>query len=110
MKADASFEAQSYGPALGQYTKASEVLPEEVYPKEKIAEINTLLANMADRQSQYDAFVEQGDQAFQAKDYLISIGFFEQAQLIFTNEPYPPQKIAEARAEIKRLQKELDVA
>ena len=108
-QADASFKEQSYDMALGKYTSALEIIPEEAYPQQKIEEIRLILSQIADQQTRYESLVVQGDQAFKAKDYSSCISLFEQAQAIFPNESYPPQKIAEARKELELIQRELDV-
>ncbi len=109
-QADASFKEQSYDMALGKYTSALEILPEEVYPQQKIDEIRILLSQIADQQTRYESLVAQGDQAFVAKDYASCISLFEQAMAIYPQEKYPPIKMAEARKELELIQRELDIA
>ncbi|NOR87392.1 MAG: hypothetical protein GQ527_07270, partial [Bacteroidales bacterium] len=109
-QADASFNEKSYDMALGKYNAALEILPQETYPQQKIDEIRLILASIADQQTRYDGLVVQGDKAFVAKDYQATIQLFEQALAIFPNELYPPKRIAEAKKELEKIQRELDVA
>ena len=107
---DAAFKEQGYDMALTKYQAALEIIPEELYPQQKIEEINGILAQMADQQARYESLVEQGDQAFTAADYETSISLFTQANAIYAHETYPPQKIEEARAALAKIQREKDVA
>ncbi len=109
-QANTAYDAKSYDAALAKYKQALEILPNEKLPQERILEINNILANMADKQGRFDALVAQGDQAFNAQDYPMAINLFEQAQAIFPYETYPPQKIAEAKAVMAKIQREIDVA
>lgn len=108
-QADASFKEQSYDMALGKYTSALEIIPDELYPQQKIQEIKGILSQIADKQTRYESIIAQGDQAFTAKDYSTCISLFKQAQTIFPNETYPPKRIAEATKELELIQRELDV-
>ncbi|NPD84774.1 hypothetical protein HNS38_08400 [Lentimicrobium sp. L6] len=107
---DAAFKEQGYDMALTKYLAALEILPEELYPQQKIEEINGILALMADQQARFESLVAQGDQAFVAEDYETSISLFTQAQAIYVHETYPPQKIEEARTALAKIQREKDVA
>lgn len=109
-QANTAFDGKSYDMALSKYKEALVIIPTEAYPQKRIEEINTILAQMANQQERYESLVAQGDQAFNTKEFKSSIGLFEQAQAIFPNEIYPPQKIAEAKAELEKIQRELDVA
>jgi tetratricopeptide (TPR) repeat protein len=108
-QANAAFDKESYDMALSKYTSALEIIPEEEYPKQKIEEINTILSQIADKQTRYDNLVEQGDQAFDSKDYTLCISLFEQALTLMPQETYPPQKIAEAKKQLKLMQDEIDI-
>ena len=107
---DAAFKEQGYDMALTKYQAALEIIPEELYPQQKIEEINGILAQMADQQARFESLVEQGDQAFAAADYETSITLFTQANAIYAHETYPPQKIEEARTALAKIQREKDVA
>ena len=109
-QANAAFDKKSYDMALTKYTAALEILPEEEYPQKRIEEIRDILASIADQQTRYESLVSQGGQAFDAKDYQSCIDLLSQAQAIFPNEAYPPKKIAEAKAELAKIQREIDVA
>lgn len=109
-QANKAFDEQSYDVSLGKYKEALGIFPEEEYPQERIEEINGILAQMANQKERYESLVAQGDHAFEGEDYKTSIQMFRQAQAIYPNESYPPQKIAEAEAALAKIQRELDVA
>ena len=109
-QANKAFDEKSYDMALGKYKEALTILPEEVYPQERITEIEGILAQMANQQERYESLIAQGDQAINTQEYKPAIDLFTQAQAIYPHETYPPQKIAEAQAALEKIQRELDVA
>ena len=82
-KADNLLSLKSYDPAKTEYTNAQAVKPSEQYPKDKIAEIDKAIADIAHKNeidSKYKISIVKADQLFlsksyeQAKDeYLISV-------------------------------------
>ncbi len=109
-EADAALATKTYDLALNKYTAALDVIPEELYPQQKIEEIRAILIQLADQQSLYDNFVAQGDQSFKASKYQVAIDLFIQAKEIFPNETYPPKRIAAAQKELDKLKLRIDVA
>jgi tetratricopeptide (TPR) repeat protein len=109
-QADNEFDEQRYDLALTKYNEAMSILPKEIYPQQRIEEINGILAQMANKQERYESLIAQGDQAFSSEEYAMSIDLFKQALVLFPNETYPPKRIAEAEDILFRLQKEIDVA
>lgn len=94
--ADKSFKEKNYEAALSSFKTASEIKTAETYPKEKITEINGILADIAQKEKAYSAALQQGDDA-------LGKGSFEDAKKAYTNalaikpnEQYPKDKIAEA--------------
>ena len=96
--ADKLLQAKTYDQAKNAYIEAGKIKPYEQYPKDKIIEINDILAAMAKEKAiddQYKASVAKADQLLAAKTY-------DQARVEFTNsltfkpsEQYPKDKIAE---------------
>ncbi len=94
--ADKMLADQSYEPARAEYVKASNLKPGEPYPKEKIQEIETLLANaMKNKEEQYKLAISSGDKAFVSKAYETARIEFTNALAIKPNEAYPKTKLAE---------------
>ena len=108
--ADDLFSKESYDLALEKYKEALNILPDEVYPQQRIDEINKLLTDMAAKKTKYERLVSEGDQAFDEKDYKNCISLFEEALIVYPDEPYPPQKIEEANNALTSLKKNVDEA
>jgi len=100
-KADASFGTKDYASAKNSYTQASTIKPAEKYPKDKIAEIDKLLADLASQKSaaekdkQYNDAIAKADKLFGTKDYSNSKSAYNEALGVKPSEQYPKQKIAE---------------
>ncbi|MES2628778.1 MAG: hypothetical protein V4616_07395 [Bacteroidota bacterium] len=109
-KADVSFAASKWSESVGLYEQALKLKPEEAYPKERIANANTRLAELAkqkqDQEEAYKKAIALGDEAFTAADYLSAKTAFQQALGIKATEAYPKQKIAEADAKLAALAKQ----
>ena len=99
-QADAQFNAKAYAQAKTLYNQASAVKPAEVYPKNKIVEIDNLLAKAADEERQYNQAIATADGHFNSKKYTEAISAYNMALAIRPNEAYPKQKIDEAQAVI----------
>jgi tetratricopeptide (TPR) repeat protein len=107
--ADKLLADKSYEPAKAGYQKASQLKPEEKYPKDRIAEIDLALANLAKQKAlddQYNAVIAKADKLLQEKSY-------EQAKTEYTNagnlkpaEQYPKDKIAEILKTLDDLSKQ----
>jgi tetratricopeptide (TPR) repeat protein len=92
--ADKYFREEDYDRAFGKYTSASEFKPEEQYPKDKIAEIESLFADIQAKQEGYDASLALADQAFEDKDYQSAINEYENAGEFKPDESYPKAQIS----------------
>lgn len=100
--ADKDFNNKQYQQALNNYQKASGLKPNEQYPKQKISEINGLLAQAANAaaasgaiQNQYNSLIATADNNFNQKQYPVSRDNYVKASQIKPNEQYPKQRIAE---------------
>ena|GEM_PF-340996 len=88
-----------YDEAIAAYTKASELKPEEKYPKEKISDLKsakdaaTKEAELAEIQKQYDDKIALADKAFEAGDLEIARTEYAAAASFKSEESYPKEKI-----------------
>lgn len=106
-KGDAAFSSKDYAGAKSNYTQASSIKPNEAYPKQKISEIDKLLAEMAkagELEKQYKELISKGDNSFAQKSYTAARSSFSDASSLKPAEQYPKQKIAE----IDKLLAEMD--
>jgi len=119
-KADESLAKKTYKDALNLYNEAVDLMPSEVYPKEKIVEINALLAeiarqekdnesaSMAEKQkrAEYDKLIYDGDRAFRFDKYFDAKYKYENALALYPNEKYPKEQLEEVE---KRMNKANEV-
>lgn len=110
--ADQKFAATAYPEAKGLYEQALTILPEETYPKEQIARIDSLLLEIQKQQEVDQAYtqaIRNGQQAFDRDELDESLGFYREANTLKPEEQLPPKRIAEIealiaqRAELARL-------
>ena len=86
--------------AIAAYQKASELKPEEEYPKGKIEELNTAKDNaakeaeLAAKQKEYDENISTADKAFESGDLETARTAFQAASTVLPEEAYPKEKIA----------------
>jgi Trp operon repressor len=94
-KADNALAAKDYTNAKSAYSDASAIKPSEAYPKNKIAEIDKLLADMTNKEQKYKDAIAKGDNAFSAKSYAAAKTAFNEALTYKPNEEYPKSKLKE---------------
>ncbi|HKL33665.1 MAG TPA: hypothetical protein VJ919_14085, partial [Tangfeifania sp.] len=91
--ADQQFENQQYLESRGSYTKASEIKPEENYPKEQIAAIDNILEQRK-LDEQYRTIILAADGFFRTKSYDEARSKYEEALEVKPEEDYPKNQIA----------------
>ena len=104
-KGDAAFTAKTYAAAKTAYNEALTYKPSEQYPKDKVAEIETLLAGDAaekarlakekELQAKYNAAIAKGDAALKAKTYAAAKTAYNEALAVKPGEQYPTDKLSE---------------
>lgn len=103
-KGDQAFSTGKWGDAVAAYESALKIKGDENYPREKIVEANSKLAELEKaKQEKDDAYkkaVGLGDEAMAASDFSSAKVAYTQALGIKPTEAYPKQKIAEADAKL----------
>ncbi len=113
-RADRDFGREAFAEAKSGYTEAQQAKPDEAYPAEQIAKIDSIVeararlaaeaeaaeqarlaALQAEKDSQYASAVSRGDSLFTLTDYDNSRGAYESALKIKPEEAYPQQRIDE---------------
>jgi hypothetical protein len=101
-KGDDAFGFKEYNAAKQAYKEALLIKPNEVYPKNKIDEIDKILAEIAANESKqkeltakYSSAIIKGDNAFFAKDYATAKLAYSEALNYKPEEQYPKQKLDE---------------
>ena len=115
--ADGAFTAEDFERAKNSYLKASELMPEEQYPKDRLKETQTKLDELAaalaeaDKiEADYQAAIKEGDRLVKAQKWEDAVAGYQKASDLKPDEQYPKDqialangKIAEAAAEAERL-------
>jgi hypothetical protein len=101
-RADQLFQSKEYNASKFAYNEALSIKSTEKYPKERIAEIEKLIAENAAREAagklgnqKYQDAINKADKFFALKDYLSAKGNYNEALKIKPNEKYPSDKIVE---------------
>ncbi|HYQ57215.1 MAG TPA: hypothetical protein VEP89_07685, partial [Draconibacterium sp.] len=92
MQADRMFQSNSYGEAKANYSEASTLKPEEIYPKDKIVEIDEILAQQA-IDEKYRSVVVVADGHFRTQEYDDARLQYEIALGVKPEEEYPKEQI-----------------
>ncbi|HKI88628.1 MAG TPA: hypothetical protein VKA38_06325, partial [Draconibacterium sp.] len=101
-----AFNELLYKEALQIFTEASEMRPNEAYPKSKIEEINQKLeqlAKNADNQKNYDQAIFQAELNFEKQFYDKSLASYENALAYKPGDPKATAKIKEIKDLMNKL-------
>ncbi len=119
---DALFNATKYSEAKGSYQNALNVKPDKAYPRERINEIERLLADAKDakeksrlRDESYARLIAEADINFNKQDYSLALSTYKEALSLKPMEEYPKKQISaiekqfadQQRAENERERKEI---
>jgi len=94
-RGDEHFTKREWEDAKVDYSAANDLIQAEQYPKDKITEINNILAQLQAEQETYTLALKAADQLLLEKDYNAALMEYRKAAEIFTDEEYPQQKIEE---------------
>jgi hypothetical protein len=124
-RADRDFQSESFDNAKAGYTEAQQAKPEETYPAEQIAKIDSIVetrarlaaeaeaeaarlasdaeaaeqarlaALQAEKDRQYNQAVSRGDSLFNLNEYEASRTVYQSALQVKPDETYPQQRIEE---------------
>jgi tetratricopeptide (TPR) repeat protein len=94
-EADGLFKSDSLEKANLQYMKASYIKPEEKYPKNRMAEIDSIILTRKNIAAEFNKFVAAGDRWLEIKDYEKAREKYTEAQKIRPEDKYPRQKLVE---------------
>jgi hypothetical protein len=94
---DKLFLQKSYGPARAEYANASSIKLDENYPKEKMAAIDKILADLAEAKAledKYTGIIAAADKLFVAKSYDQARVEYQKAGAVKPEASYPKEKMA----------------
>ena len=93
-KADNLFSVKKYKEAREIYVIAQNMRPENEYVKNKIAEIDKLLADQQANEKLYNDYIAQADKQFNDKKYSFAKDIYKRALTIKPGAEYPTSQIA----------------
>jgi tetratricopeptide (TPR) repeat protein len=102
-QADNAFNAQQYQQAITFYKKATSILPDKQYPKDRVLEAEKLLAE-AGKRKKYQEQITLGDNNFNNKNYTAALTNYQAALQIYPEEQYPKNRIDEINTILKNLE------
>ncbi len=94
-RGDEHFAKREWEDAKVDFVEANDLIQEEQYPKDKISEINNIMAQLQAEQETYTLALKTADQLFADNDYNGALLEYRKAEDIFQDEEYPKQKIEE---------------
>jgi len=95
--------AGKYDEARVSYTNAGLLKPVEKLPKDKIVEIDGILASLKQKDENYTKAINSASELYAAKNLTGAIKSYEDALLIKPSEKYPQERIHAIKAEIKAI-------
>ena len=90
--ADAKFKTADWSGAKAKYAEASQLKPNEKYPKDQIAICDQQLAAIQ-AEAQYKDFIKQADDKFAVSDWASAKNLYSQALTLSPMEQYPADQI-----------------
>ena len=102
-KADLLFSSKSYDQAKLEFGNALKVKPDEQYPKDKISEIDGILAELKAREDSYKASITKADQLLLQKKYEDAHAEYQNALTLKPEAAYPKEKMAEINKALEEL-------
>ncbi len=105
-QADEAFSTEEYNISRFYYQQALSVFPEEIYPKEKIKEIRTIInARLSDRlEREYQQSIDAGDEALAQGNLTIARFHYNKALALKPREKYPRLQVDEIRDRLDQAQ------
>jgi tetratricopeptide (TPR) repeat protein len=103
-EADQLLADKNYETAKSTYEAAAKLKPQESYPKDKIGEIETTLAQLAKKEENYKTAITKGDEALAAENYEAAKAAYNEALAIKAEESYPKEKLSEIQTIVLKVQ------
>jgi len=102
--ANALFDSGEYEKARSKYNEALQVMPGAGEATRRLAEIDALLASIAETEKNYKAAITLADEALKGKEYEKALSNYRQANNLKPEETYPKGKIAEVENILKEIE------
>ncbi len=100
---DKLFTAKTYDQAREEYRKASELKPQEQYPKDRMAAADKAIEDLLGKQKVFENLLTEGDAFLTEKEYSRAKETFQKASAMFPENPYPKERLSLVNARIDSL-------
>lgn len=110
---DAGVKNKKFDNAIGYYTEALFIIPDDEIVLQKLAEAKVSAADLAslkERQANYNQFIGQGDSYFNRKEWSNALTAFQSANEIFPEESYPQVKITDINKKLEAERNQAKIA
>lgn len=111
LDADKYFEREQYDRAIGLYSEAVGLKPDERYPKNRIEEAETRQSDLAsqaadivERTIQYEALIDEANQLFRNDDYESALVKYEAAGQLLPAERFWQQRAEASRERLAEME------
>ena len=101
VEAKSSFDAKAYDKAISLYKEAAKIDPISKSPKERIDEINSLIATQKSNEEEYQSLIKKADEQLAKFSYDEAISNYKRALLMKPDESILKEKINKAELAIK---------
>lgn len=99
-QAEVQLKAEKYDVARNLFTNAASLKPTEILPKNKIAEIDGILASIKLKDENYTKAINAAAELYAAKNLAGAIKSYEEAQILKPAEKFPSERITAIKAEL----------
>ena len=100
-EADNLLSQKNYDAAIAKYNDALAVKSKESYPKEKIAEINSILQGIAQANQKYEQTISKADNLFADNKFTEARAVYTEAGAMKPAEAYPKEMLAKIEAAVQ---------
>lgn len=100
--ADGALGSDQYKEAQNLYRQADGIFEEKDYPRKKIEEIDSLLADIEKRNRDYAKFIEIADKYYKKEEWQEAVVKYQEALSLKSEESYPKDRILEIGEIIKK--------
>ena len=97
-KGDNALKINDITTAKAAFQEAVGLKPDEVYPKNKVAEIDGILTKQAAKKAAYDNAIKTADDALASKDYAVAKASYKKASTLKPTEQYPKDQTGKVDA------------
>ena len=95
--ADVLYDEMAFDKAKEQYRKALGVIPGDEYAKEQIAKIDKIQSEQQEKLAAFNKAMENGNKLLSENKFDEAIGSFQEASILFPDQPFPKEQIGLAR-------------